>query len=351
MSTHRLLLLTALAVTVVGCKDCKRGESPAPASAPAQAEPPIPIPADVSPEERAMLKDALSGPDEPVQPVYPLDAGPPSALAERLCRALHEIPFQRRQECCKAGGKMLPLWKECVRMLTFALNSKALTLDEKSVDGCEAALQREHAGCDWVGNPRSLIPDECQGILLGRLATGAECRSTLECVAPNVCAGVGPTERGRCAPPGPTGSPCGTSVDPLMVYAKQTTLETERPACADGYCNRNRCVPPVAAGGECNTSLQCAKGHRCVARKCVAGGVAKLGEPCGDNRCEGEARCVGGFCAMLKGPGERCTESAECKGACLHDDAGVGTCGMQCKPAAFTPLRTPLPKLKQPAKP
>jgi hypothetical protein len=88
------------------------------------------------------------------------------------------------------------------------------------------------------------------------------------------CHGVGPTDAGRCAPPGDDGAICGASVDSLVTYTRQ-----EAPAECKGFCNRRKCMPRVAQGDACTASVECAEGLACVNKKCAAAAAAVAALP------------------------------------------------------------------------
>src|SRR5262245_56572734 len=84
----------------------------------------------------------LRGADE-LKPVYPIDAGAPDPLAQRFCDALYLLPGRRSSDCC--GGAMMlaaanVIGQQCVRTLTFALASHAVTLASADVDACVEAM-------------------------------------------------------------------------------------------------------------------------------------------------------------------------------------------------------------------
>lgn len=315
-SSRALLVLHITLATLPGCKS----KSPA-----GSAE-----------GERALERD---GREDGVKPVYPTSkATAPSAIASRLCDALHTVPVTRRAECCQRKPGIV-LTGECVRNLTGALNSGAVTLDEAAVAECRTAMQKAHEGCEWVGPHGLPLPDACVGILHGTLEPGAQCRSSLECKDGLRCLGVGPTDPGVCGPPARAGAFCETAVDPLAVYVREDGYETRHPACA-GFCDRNRCADPVDVGAACRTNAECGRDRRCTDRVCVEGARAKAGEACLGGDCERGLRCVDRRCARPKPAGEACAKDAECLAACVRAGASAeGACGRSCD--AFAPIRPP----------
>jgi hypothetical protein len=273
-----------------------------------------------------------AGPDEEVKPVYPVDGAPPDPIAERLCKLVHEGEPSRRAQCCHTKPGTL-FTSECVRTLSYALKHQAVTLDAADIDKCEAALATVYAGCEWVGPMPPLLPDACTTIVHGKLASGAVCRSSLECEGNMRCRGVGPTTLGRCAPPGPAGASCGGTVDTLATYTREDLkLNTAHPECED-FCNRRVCAQVPPDGTPCVLPVQCGPKHACVAGKCASIPPGKLGESCKTVPCDEDLVCIAGKCSARRNNGESCENDFQCKAGCLKADGGkTGTCGMKCNP-------------------
>jgi hypothetical protein len=267
--------------------------------------------------------------EDDVRPVYPMQAGAPSPLAQRLCEAIQEIPAKRRASCCESTPGLL-LTGECVRMLSAALASGAVKLEAPAVDACVQAMEQAHQGCEWIGPETPPPPAACLGLVRGTLASGAKCRSSLECAEGLRCHGVGPTDPGVCGSPGGAGQLCAISVDALAAYLRQDTLDEAHPEC-QGHCFKRQCTDPVALGGECGLEVQCGPGLHCSEGKCAQGELAGLGQPCANGGCQEGARCVLGVCATPKPTGTACERDAECRGGCVRPDGGRGgTCGPRC---------------------
>jgi hypothetical protein len=269
---------------------------------------------------------AIDAGAEQIRPVYE-PKGPPQPIAERLCRLLHESIENRRAGCCHLAPRITfgPL---CVQALSTALREGALKLDQAGVDRCEAALNKQLAGCEWVGAFSPRLPDECQGLLAGTLATGSVCRSSFECVDGQRCLGAGPTDKGHCVPPGADGAPCGGTVDVIGAYVRQE-LGLSHAEC-QGFCNRNRCEAARTAGADCRFDAECGAGHYCGEGRCQNARFAKKGAPCRGGGCEPGTRCVGGTCVEPKLSGQPCRGELECLGGCLKDGGATGTCGPRC---------------------
>jgi hypothetical protein len=280
-----------------------------------------------------------------VKPVYPLLSGPPHPLAQALCDTLHGLVARRRAECC-GGAPTSTVISECLRNVTGAIALGSVELSQEGVESCKAASERELAGCDWVTplTGASPLPKECDGLLRGKLAKGAKCRSSLECAAPLHCAGLGPTAAGVCAPPLDEGI-CGGSIDVLSSYARQLGAERDHPECT-GLCVMHHCRPLVKVGEACSTGPQCGENAVCQGGRCVPGAPGKVaGEPCPDGRCAGDLSCVEGACVARKREGETCRSAAECRGSCEKGDAGAGgTCIKRCIPYLSAPFSSAFPR-------
>ena len=271
---------------------------------------------------------SASAKSDEVKPVYP-DV-PPDALATKLCNALHGTEARRRRECCITPDAGVTAAEgvavECTRNVSAALKLQSITLTPADVEACAAAMERSFSGCDWVGPLPPQVARECQGILRGKLADGATCRSTLECGAGLVCHGVGPTTTGKCGAIAKDGERCSRSADVLATYARQDDIEETQPQCT-GVCLRGRCVAKVHAGDACESSEQCEPGAFCRNTKCTRT-AAKAGE-----RCSPAAGCDTGLACQPSGrcgparkaSGAACKSDLECAGGCIK-----GTCGMKC---------------------
>lgn len=305
--------MTALALASLAMAACKREAPPAAPPRP----PPAPAPAPAPPPEEPVLHD------ESVRPVYPPLEGEPPALARRLCAALHDLPEERRAACCQVRPALV-MTSECLRMVGGAVASGAVRLAEEDVAACEAAQAAQHAGCEHVGPWPLPAAPACQGILRGARAAGEPCRSSLECADGLRCRGVGPTEAGRCAPPGAIGEPCGGRVDPLATMARQLDVAEAHPECKD-TCGRHRCEPVRALGAACERSGQCGRDARCEDGACVAGASIPPGGRCSGAGCAAGTRCLAGTCTAPRPAGEPCAADLECMGGCVG-----GRCGQRC---------------------
>lgn len=102
----------------------------------------------------------------------------PHPLAEGLCDALHNLPAKRKQECC--GKAFSSLAGVCAQELSASLGRNAVSVDRAAVDRCAAATSRQLEGCQWVTPLMPPLPDACRGVVVGKLVSGAACRSSLE---------------------------------------------------------------------------------------------------------------------------------------------------------------------------
>jgi hypothetical protein len=311
-------LVASLSLVALHCD--KDSQSPGSARpVPSASAPPL--------ASSAPAPSADPGEDSRQSSVYPLDAGTPDPLAQRLCSALHDLPEQRRTACCDIQPGIV-FTSECVRMLTSAVRVKAASLDAAEVDRCITAMGRAHEGCEWVGPYPPDPPKECLGIVHGALARGARCRSSLECGDGLRCQGASPMAAGRCGPPRADGEACGAAVDPLVVYVKQSPEDPAHRECS-GYCDHLRCASKVPNGGACRFTAQCESGG-CASGKCAPVVPAKAGEACPTGECSDGSRCLLGKCVQRKPTGGACKTDFECLGACLKSDGGGSLCGRRC---------------------
>jgi hypothetical protein len=297
--------------------------------------------------------DGGTGTSGKTRAVKPALAG--SALAQRFCDALHTLPQARKAKCC-ATSATGSLAGECVRALGDSLRDHTVTLDPADVERCWADSSRELEGCDWVTPLLPRAPENCRGIVHGRLEAGKRCRSSIECNDGLVCRATDAAGKTVCAPPGGAGASCVGAPDEIATYTRQADSDARHPECS-GFCFKGRCTALVPPGGACSSSKQCARGSHCASGRCVEGPGPKLGESCEGTTCEGDLRCVDGKCSPLKKAGEPCTRPFECEAACIFPkDSEAGTCGMKCSswpPGDYTPPRydSPQPAQTTPAPP
>jgi hypothetical protein len=293
------LVLIAFALSAVGCNSCSSSAVP-----------------------DAGAKKSR----DDVSPVYAQNVTP-DPVAQRTCHALHAIHAERRAACC--GGAPGPnlAESECVKMLSQSLQSKAVKIDDAKLTACEAAQKKQYDGCDWPSLDDNLPAAACWTLIDGTLASGAVCRSSLECQPGLHCGGGGPTDLGHCSAPSKPPSACAIAVDPLASYTAQRGDDLH-PEC-DGACERHRCVPALDAGQSCVSSLQCGANRHCAFDGgCAEGGLARAGEACVAGGCGDDLRCIGGSCAPAKKSGEACEHDSECTGACSKD---AGVCAPRCR--------------------
>ncbi len=262
----------------------------------------------------------------------------PDPLALRLCEALHAIPAARRAACCQVSGPApRGLVDECTRLLTAALHAGAVSLDAAGIERCAAARGAALDACDWVGMIPPAPPPACQGLIEGKLASGATCGSPVECAAGLTCVDLGMGR--RCSPPPGVGYSCNRGSDALSAVVASAP-QGPHPECA-GYCRLSQCAALTPLGSACKASRECGADARCADHVCVAGATAPLGGACTGSDCGGGAVCLAGRCTALKSAGEACSSPYECKAACLRPPgAQTGTCGIKC---AVTPADWTLP--------
>lgn len=282
---------------------------------------------------------ALAGPaaDE-ARRTRAASAPPAAAAARQLCAAVQTLPETRKAACC-ASPASAGLGGECVRLLSDAVRRGAVALADGDAARCSAAAARQLEGCAWVTPYAPPLPQECRRVLQGRLAAGAACRSSLECVDGLLCWGAGPGTAGVCTPPAPVGATCGAAADDLATYTRQTD-DPRHPACA-GFCKHGRCAPFAKPGEACSGNEQCGPGAHCAAGRCTAGPQPELGDDCSSTACAAGLTCLDGRCAPPRKAGETCSKPAECAATCLPPGPdATRVCGMQCSawpPAGVAP--------------
>lgn len=307
------LALTAFSACS-GSSEGDAGGAPATSSAPEKGKP-------------SSTSEAEASPGAP-QPVYPRTNEPPDPLAVRFCAAIHTLPAERKAQCCKSDPS-ITLADECARTLSFALRSKAISLDPAAVDLCVEASAKAFEGCDWVAPLSALPPSACIGVVKGTLNEGDRCRSSLECTGGLHCHGVAASDTGRCGKPRETGA-CSRGIDTLASHIRDSAVERRHPECA-GHCNGKRCEPDLAEGAACTNPIACGEGKTCRDKKCTSAPLPKAGEPCLKGACGEGARCLAGACIAPKKNGEPCADDVECPGTCdKPKGAKTGTCAMLC---------------------
>jgi len=160
------------------------------------------------------------------------------AWARSVCHALQTLPRERRAQC--AGVRPgVSLEGACESALSAALARNLLQVDTAGAEACTSALQARYEGCAWTSD-RVLPPvPACQGFVLGTLAQGASCASSLECEAGLHCHGAGAFDRGVCGLPRQDGARCELAADPLASYIP--AADAAHPECK-GRCIRGRCA-------------------------------------------------------------------------------------------------------------
>ena len=249
----------------------------------------------------AALNSASAAASAPGAPGASASSGADASAIERarqLCHVLQGGPAERRAACC-GGRPSGHVESSCVRDLGASLAAGRIALDMAKIESCTAASARALEGCDWVTPGQPMPPAECQGLVVGRVAPGSACRSSLECEGQLHCEGSSPTQGGRCAAPKPPSAACAPAADGLATYLFVRDLEREHPTCA----------------GTCSLLT-----HRCEAAPTTStadGGASARGTPSGEQRGRGNKRA-----------GEACQTDFDCsQGGC---NGSPGTCGMKC---------------------
>lgn len=220
--------------------------------------------------------------------------------ARRLCHVLQGGPAERRAACC-GGRPSGHLESSCVRDLSLALAAGRITLDAAQVESCTVASARALEGCDWVTPSQPVPPAECQRLVVGRVALGGACRSSLECEGQGHCEGSSPTRAGRCAAPKTPPAACAPAADGLATYLFERDLEREHPTCA-GTCSllTRRCeaaAPPGNAAGDATPSNVADSNHHGRGSK-RAGESCQTDFDCSQGGCTGNPGTCGMKCAV-----------------------------------------------------
>lgn len=224
---------------------------------------PAPAPASTTPD---LSKDTSVGP----KTNYSAAGLAPDTRAVALCEALHTLPVKRKAECLGAKSAGFMVTPMCVDTLTAALKVGKVQLEDAAIARCATAMAAATEDCGFARGFGTPLPAACDGLFSGSVPAGQACRSSMECEAGLQCFGVGPSDVGRCTAPAPTGSLCGSGVDALATYTRQTSVEKTRPAC-EGYCRLNRCQDFHARGAACQADLQCGPGASCQRGVCAEG--------------------------------------------------------------------------------
>jgi hypothetical protein len=271
--------------------------------------------------------------DARLKPTFDAET-PPDPRALDFCKALYDVPEQKKAVCCKYNAVALaPLAKTCAGQLSDALKDKDLVFDDAKAKQCSDERSKALDGCAWVGIGLPPTPEVCQHIFSGSSDEGARCRSSLECKNGLRCQGSGPTHVGRCAPPLDDGSHCGSAIDALSVVVDEPSIERNHPQCK-GVCGHLKCVPIEKSGDPCVFDSECGDGNRCEDKKCLSGRIA-IGKQCKEQGCVDGATCFAGTCQARHKEGEACDGDADCAiGGCFraHRSDEHGTCGMRCSP-------------------
>jgi hypothetical protein len=272
-------------------------------------------------------RDATSKRTEPQATQTAASSAQATALAKRLCTALHVVPGQRVSACC-GGSPTHYLFDECVSALEGSLQRRAVTLDAQAVARCAESVEQSLGGCDWVTPSQPLPPDACQGLIQGLVREGGACRSSLECAAPLHCRGLTGGGVGRCRAPQPNGASCAPGPDSLASFLLERSATRAHPTCAE-FCSPSsqRCERTPAPGAACMASVHCARGQRCLDGQCADSPAAPRAES-----------------------GASCTTDLECGvGGCARGSDGEKRCGMKCS-ASIAELASGGPKLALPAR-
>jgi hypothetical protein len=259
----------------------------------------------------------------------------PDPSAVRLCEALHRVPAERVAECCGGSSAGRSMTDDCVKLLSTSLAQGSIRIAPASIDACVAASRSSLENCAWVTPSLPPPPAACKGIIEGRLAESARCRSHLECKPGLHC-----DLNGICSAAEPIGSVCGRGVDTLASLTRQYDVETAHRTCAE-HCSlvAHKCEPVPVVGTRCFANVGCASGQLCIEGACAVATAGQDGEACAGTTCAVGLRCDKGKCRPKAAPGELCANDFECAiGGCTSSSAeGPRKCGTTCSHAADLP--------------
>jgi hypothetical protein len=310
-----LLLATATPLAFTACN----GDKAAPAPSASMSAPAAPMSA---PAASGSVSATAPAEHDESKPIYPIDVKP-DPLAEKLCSVLYDRESQRREACCASKG-LTSIRDQCIRTLSYSLQTKAVTVDPASIELCSAAVDKQLQGCDWVTPLSPAVPEQCTGIVRGTVEENAACRSSLECKDGLRCLSLGAKHIGACAKPLPDRALCGLAIDQLAGYVREVDVESHHPECV-GRCLERHCNPAAALGADCKYSNACAAGAHCLNGKCSEKPLPPAGSPCDGNQCAQGARCFKGKCIEPKPESAACASNEECRGACVQ-----GKCLPKC---------------------
>src|SRR5687767_10150992 len=127
-----VLLALLVPPAAMGACRCDEGGGAAPAGSASAAS---------ASASASVARPPVEDDDDEVKPVYPQTKDKPDPRATKYCELVHEVPEKRRKECCPSTPvTMFRPTEECSRTLSYALRSKALTLDDADLAACETAI-------------------------------------------------------------------------------------------------------------------------------------------------------------------------------------------------------------------
>jgi hypothetical protein len=248
--------------------------------------------------------------------------------------------------CCSADDKADPHFSSiCVRA-DPSICTKGLTEDVANgrntfhpehagacLDAVRANLPAPPAACSGLRATQlaasiNRVPGleqigACRATIAGTKTAGQTCDQLLDCAEPQRCRDLSTSGLGggiQCADVVPTGGACVLDSD-----------------CADGeVCagelNHRTCSKPRRAGEACLLDSDCEPPLVCNLLHQVCAPLAGVGQSCDlatGQYCDYLAGCdpTSHQCVALKGPGTRCTDTAECTGRC---DQRTMTCAPTC---------------------
>lgn len=258
---------------------------------------------------------------EPSAPIRPIEAEvtlapatPPPVRLDMLCGPIATATCRTHLGCRSGVSRELML--ACEAHITAACEAERpaleariaadrLRFDANAWRDCRARM--DLVGCAPPAEMQAALGGGCDGVLVGRIASGGACSEAGDCAPGLACTTANGQCPGVCAPLGTHGAACDATFVP----------------CAEGLtCESGRCEPEqVSIGAACVVSAQCPANSFCDddLGACVA--TRARGKACDDD--------------------EQCAASDFCQFADLGDDVvlEVGACAQRLPPyAACNPL-------------
>ncbi|MBW2458043.1 MAG: hypothetical protein JRI68_26295 [Deltaproteobacteria bacterium] len=245
----------------------------------------------------------------------------PAFDVDGFCEQTMAMPSDRT---CEGDDEIIEGNKAgyCVTELVAARDEGRITFDAGQAAACVKAVS---AATPPLPDRRTLRDlgmrfEACRGAAVGKQGAGAECKTTMECVAGLRCVSA------KCAE--------SAKADEACVPLKEVSLSNVTSSCAPGlHCEASQCQPLVGEGKPCSSSGACQPSLRCRDGKCTKGTALTAGAACEEDvdcgvrgHCAKEGKTTA--CRPRKPAGTKCVLGSECLGRCSRKDRQcVSYCG------------------------